>query len=55
MVIMIIIMIVRDYLLRYEKEIHPVPLHVQKTKEKKKKRRRRPLCRETEDSVQSPI
>ena len=28
MVIMIIMMIVRDYLLRYEKEIHPVPLHV---------------------------
>ena len=28
MVIMIIIMIVRDYLLRYEKEIRPVPLHV---------------------------
>ena len=28
MVIMIIIMIVRDYLLQYEKEIRPVPLHV---------------------------
>ena len=28
MVIMIIIMIVRDYLLWYEKEIRPVPLHV---------------------------
>ena len=46
-------MIVRDYLLRHEKEIRPVPLHVQKTKEKKKKRRRRLLCRETEDSFPS--